>query len=112
MAEGLATVLLGDLHLRSHRGRVAGVVDPKPQPSKPSSPGKASLHARLWQAGHGGASVVLQKIRNGGTHSPKELSKQLDYLFAKAAWCGGNAVAFDDRRNTLTPSERKEIVDS
>jgi type IV secretion system T-DNA border endonuclease VirD2 len=79
---------------------------------RPSRSGGLSLYARLWGAGQGGASVVLKKIHNGGTHSPKELGKQLDYLFSKASWCGGNAVAFDDRRQSLTPAERKEIVAS
>lgn len=111
MAEGLAITLMGELRLRSHRGTVAGAFDRKPRPSQPSSPGGSSLHAQLWQAGYGGASVVLKRIHNGGTHNPKELKDQLDYLFSKATWCGGNAVAFDDRRQSLTPAERKEIVE-
>lgn len=111
MVEGLAIAFMGELRLRSRRGAVAGAFAPKPPSSKPSLSGGTSLHARLWQAGNGGASVVLKRIHNGGTHSPKELKDQLDYLFSKAAWCGGNAVAHDDRRNTLTPLERKDIVD-
>lgn len=74
--------------------------------------GAPDLHARLWRTGQGSSSVVLKKIHNGGTHSPRELANQLDYLFSKSEWCGGNAVGFDPRRKSLAPEERREIVDS
>lgn len=112
MAEGPAAAVLGEIRLCGVSPKVAGTLPQGLVPKKPSSGGAGSLHARLWRAGQGGASVVLKKIQSGGTHSARELGQQLDYLFSKATWCGGNAVAFDDRRQSLTPAERKKIVAS
>jgi type IV secretion system T-DNA border endonuclease VirD2 len=112
MAKGLAEAILGDIRPRGMSPKVAGTLPQGTAARKPASGGAGSLYARLWGAGQGGASVVLKKIHNGGTHSPRELGQQLDYLFSKATWCGGNAVGFDDRRQSLTAAERKEIVSS
>lgn len=111
MAKGLAEAILGEIRPRGVSPKVVGTM-PQGGASKRPASGGLSLYARLWGAGQGAASVVLKKIHNGGTHSPKELGQQLDYLFTKASWCGGNAVAYDDRRQSLTPDERKDIVAS
>jgi len=103
---------MGEIRPRGVSPKVAGTMPQGGASKRPASGGGLSLYARLWGAGQGGASVVLKKIHNGGTHSPKELGQQLDYLFAKATWCGGNAVDFDSRRQSLTPDERTEIVTS
>src|SRR5690606_29902866 len=110
MAKGLAEAVIGDIRPRGVSPNVAGKMPQGGASKGPSRGGGLSLYARLWSAGQGGASVVLKKIHNGGTHSPRELVQQLDYLFTKATWCGGNAVDFDSRRQSLTPDERKEIV--
>lgn len=112
MAKGLAEAVLGEIRPRGVSPKVARTLPQGAGPKRPARGGGLSLYARLWGAGQGGASVVLKKIHNGGTHSPKELGQQLDYLFSKATWCGGNAVDFDGRRQSLTPDERKEIVSS
>ncbi|WP_445809636.1 relaxase/mobilization nuclease domain-containing protein [Yoonia sp.] len=54
--------------------------------------------------------MVLKKIHRGGTHTAGQLANQLDYLFSKAEWTGGNIVDFDPSRKALTPKERAEIV--
>ncbi|HQU69640.1 MAG TPA: relaxase/mobilization nuclease domain-containing protein [Albidovulum sp.] len=112
MARGLAETVLGEIRPRGVSPKVAGTMPQGGVSKRPARGGGVGLYARLWGAGQGGAAVVLKKIHNGGTHSPRELGQQLDYLFTKASWCGGNAVDFDGRRQSLTPDERKEIVTS
>ena len=113
MAKGLAEALMGEITLlRPHRGRVAGEragTGPKGDAVR-SGTASAAQRARLWRAGQGGHAAVLKKIHRGGTHTAGQLGAQLDYLFAKAEWCGGNIVEYDARRKTLTPEERKDIV--
>ena len=112
MAEGLASAVMGEIRIRPHRGRVRdGLSDTDGLLGRRSS-GESGLRSRLWQAGQGGHAAVLKKIHRGGTHTAKQLGTQLDYLFSKAEWCGGNIVDFDPRRTTLTPEERAEIVTS
>ena len=109
MARGVAEALMGEIAiLRPHRGHLAGIAAGGPKPAPKG--GAVARRARLWRAGQGGHAAVLKKIHRGGTHSPKQLGAQLDYLFSKAEWCTGNIVDFDPRRQTLSPEERAEIV--
>lgn len=114
MAKHLAEALMGEIALlKPHRGRVAGerLARVSKAGTAKSAAASAAQRARLWRAGQGGHAAVLKKIARGGTHTGGELRTQLDYLFAKADWCGGNIVDYDPRRRTLTPEERREIVD-
>jgi type IV secretion system T-DNA border endonuclease VirD2 len=112
MAKGLVDAIMGEIELRPHKGQVAGVFrDGKAKPGKGGSgAASAAQRARLWRAGQGGHAVVLKKIHRGGTHTAGQLANQLDYLFSKAEWTGGNIVDFDPSRKALTPEERAEIV--
>lgn len=65
----------------------------------------------LWRVAQGSNSAVLKKIHNGGTHTAKQLSNQLDYLFGKASTIFGNMVDHDPDARTLSPDERKAIVE-
>lgn len=112
MAKGLAEALMGEITLlKPHRGRVA-VERPGAGSKGAARSGAASAaqRARLWRAGQGGHAAILKKIHRGGTHTVGQLGKQLDYLFSKAEWCGGNIVDYHATRRTLSPEERREIV--
>ena len=110
MAEGLASAVMGEIRIRPHRGRVRDGLSEADGLLGRRSSGESGLRSRLWQAGQGGHAAVLKKIHRGGTHTPKQLGNQLDYLFSKAAWCGGNIVDYDPRRQSIDPEERKAIV--
>lgn len=56
----------------------------------------------LWRVGRGSNAAVLKKIYNGGTHTPKQLGNQLNYLFSKANAIFGNHVSHDPQSKTLT----------
>ena len=64
----------------------------------------------LWRVAQGSNAAVLKKIHNGGTHTPKQLGNQLNYLFSKSSSIFGNHVSHDPRSRSLTPEQRKEIV--
>ena len=110
MAEGLASAVMGEIRIRPHRGRVRDGLSEADGLLGRWSSGESGLRSRLWQAGQGGHAAVLKKIHRGGTHTAKQLGNQLDYLFSKSAWCGGNIVDYDPRRQSITPEERKAIV--
>lgn len=110
MAEGLASAVMGEIRIRPHRGRVRDGLSETDGLLGRGSSGDRGLRSRLWQAGQGGHAAVLKTIHRGGTHTPKQLGTQLDYLFSKAAWCGGNIVDYDPRRQSISPEERKAIV--
>ncbi len=110
MAEGLAAAIMGEIRLRPGRGRMADGLSEGGRRTGKAAPFDGGLKARLWQAGQGGHAAVLKKIARGGTHTSRQLDNQLDYLFSKAEWCGGNIVDYDPRRKSITPEEQKAIV--
>lgn len=94
--------LMGEIRLKHHSGR-------------PDQGGhrQSQFNSRvnnLWRVAQGSNAAVIKKIYNGGTHTPKQLGNQLNYLFSKANAVFGNHVSHDPRGRALTPEQRKEIV--
>lgn len=94
--------LMGEIRLKRHSGR--------PDQGWHRQSQFNSRVNNLWRVAHGSNAAVIKKIYNGGTHTPKQLGNQLNYLFSKANAVFGNHVSHDPRGRALTPNQRKEIV--
>lgn len=49
---------------------------------------------QVWRSLNGSNAAVFKKIRNAGTHHPKQLAGQMAYINGKAALVFGNGIAY------------------
>lgn len=54
-----------------------------------------SMHNHMWRVMGGSNTAVLKKIRNAGTHHPKQLAGQMAYLNGKADLVFGNGIDYE-----------------
>ncbi|SEO18154.1 type IV secretion system T-DNA border endonuclease VirD2 [Paracoccus alcaliphilus] len=110
----VASSVLSDINLlKHHRGSGYAFADGTlRKPSRYGSPAFSARANNLWRVSQGSNSVVLKKIYRGGTHTPKQLANQFNYLFGKSTGLFGNMVEHDAEGRTLTAEERQNIIDA
>lgn len=102
MAE--AFPVLEDLRIVPHRGGAKLMA-------------RAQVSSRVrnaWRMGQGSQSVVLKKIARGGTKTPQQLGRQLDYIGMKADDVFGNGIGLqidDDGFGSLSASQITDTVE-
>lgn len=114
MREHLADALLGEIEIPIFRGSDAYMKQQQAafEAAARRDRLKASQSAKnLWRVAQGANSAIIKKIHNGGTHTAKQLSNQVDYLFGKADGIFGNMVDHNSKERSLTGDQRKEIVE-